>query len=345
MSNNITLSIDVMGGQDAPHAVISGLDLVCKNHSDVNFLLCGKSSEFESLVLNTKYLKNRYEIIECAMAISDHESPVKAVKNGSESSMRAAIDAVKYGKSQACVSGGNTGALMVMSKMRLGMLTSIKRPAIISIFPNRKNGTIMLDLGANAECDSAHILQFAIMGICFAKVLLKNNNPTLGILNMGTEKYKGREIDKKSAELFSKTNLNYIGFIEGHQLSDGSVDVVVTDGFTGNVALKVAEGVAKTCIEYMKRGFKNSILSILGSILAAKGLRQSFSIIDPRKYNGAMFIGLNGIVIKSHGSSDSISFANAVDVAISAVKKHINNEITSMIEDSELQNLAEHKPD
>ncbi|MCE2992026.1 MAG: phosphate acyltransferase PlsX [Candidatus Jidaibacter sp.] len=332
MGKSIVISIDVMGGANAPFSVISGLELFCKNNNSVSFLLYGRETEIKHLVEKTKYLKNCCKIIECETIISDDEQPVKAVKTGINSSMRKAVEAVKTGAANACVSSGNTGALMVMSKMVLGMLAGIKRPAIVSIFPNRSHGTVILDLGANAECDPQHLMQFAIMGVCFAKVVLKKEDPSVGILNVGIEEYKGRELDKKLSHMLAESNLNYHGFIEGHDLSEGTVDVAVTDGFTGNIALKVAEGVAKTCMHYMKIGFKSSLISKFGALLAARGLKKSFEIIDPRHYNGAMFVGVDGIVVKSHGSSDEIAFANALNVAEKLVKDKINKNINSMIE-------------
>ncbi len=332
MSKNIVISVDVMGGANAPAAVIEGLELICKERSDLSFLLYGRETEVRQNLSNTKYLTNHIKIIDCVTVVSDDEAPVKAMKSGRNSSMRKAIDAVQSGEANACVSCGSTGALMVMSKMVLGMLQGIKRPAIVSIFPNRTHGTVILDLGANAECDANHLFEFALMGACFAKVVFKKGNPSIGILNVGVEDYKGREMDKKLAQLLKGSNLNYHGFVEGHDLSEGLVDVVVTDGFTGNIALKVAEGVAQTCMHYMKRGFKSSMISRLGAVLAARGLKKSFAIIDPRYYNGAMFVGVNGIVVKSHGFADSVAFANAITVAAKLVKEGINKDINEMIE-------------
>lgn len=331
MGKSTVISIDVMGGANAPLSVIQGLESVCEKYPDVFFMLFGKSHEAHSLISKTKLLKKRSKFIECATSVSDDEQPVKALKTGRESSMWKAIQAVKNGEASACVSSGNTGALMVMSKMVLGTLEHIKRPAIVSIFPNRGHGTVMLDLGANAECDAANLFQFAVMGTCFAKIVLRKDNPTVGILNVGVEEYKGRELDKKLHKLLSASQLNFKGFIEGHDLSECTVDVAVTDGFTGNIALKVAEGVAKTCMDYMKKGFQTSLLSKIGALLAKSGLKKSFGMIDPRLYNGAMLVGLDGIVVKSHGSSDAVAFANAVEVAINISKQAINRDIADML--------------
>lgn len=334
---NITISVDVMGGANAPKSVIDGLEIACQKAENTDFLLFAYGNDVKKLVENTQHLKNRAQIIDCASVISDDEQPVRALKSGKESTMWKAIEAVKTGKASACISSGNTGALMVMAKMSLGMLKNIKRPAIVSVYPNIRQGTVMLDLGANAECDASVLSQFAVMGVCFAKSVKGLDNPSVGLLNVGSEEYKGRELDKKAHNMLKSSKMNYVGFIEAHDLAEGTVDVCVTDGFTGNVALKASEGIAKVCMEYMKRGFRYSIFSKIGALLAKTGLKKSFQMIDPRNYNGAMFIGVDGIVIKSHGSCDDIGFSNAVKVAINLSRSKINREIGRMIELEQLE--------
>ncbi|MCE2993879.1 MAG: phosphate acyltransferase, partial [Candidatus Jidaibacter sp.] len=248
MIKGLVISVDAMGGDNAPASVIEGLELIAQKHSDVFFLIYGKQELLYHMIAKRKKLQGRYRLIDALTVISDNESPIKAYKTGSDSSLRKAIDAVRSGEAGACVSCGNTGALMVTAKMVLGSLKYVKRPAIISIFPNKKDGVVMLDLGANSECEPINFLQFAIMGSCFAKALFQNPNPSVGILNIGVEEHKGRDLEKKASAILQESKLNYKGFIEGYDLSDGSVDVVVTDGFTGNIALKVAEGVANTCM-------------------------------------------------------------------------------------------------
>jgi glycerol-3-phosphate acyltransferase PlsX len=332
MHNKLILSVDAMGGANAPHAVVQAIAEVCKQRNDIKFLLFGVESDIRQELSNCPEARPHVEIRACESTISDDEQPIKALKISAGSSMRMALEAVKSGEARACVSGGNTGALMVIAKMCLGMLAGIKRPAIVSIFPNRKHGSVMLDLGANSECDPQHLLQFAMMGVCFAKAVLRRDNPSVGILNVGIEEYKGRDLDRKVSELLKGSELNYQGFIEGHDLCDGVVDVVVTDGFTGNIALKVAEGVAKTSIEYMKRGLNSDLISRLGALLSTRGLRRSLAMLDPRHYNGAMLMGLDGIVVKSHGSSDTVGFTNALKVAISLVEDGINRDIMLMMQ-------------
>lgn len=335
MAKKIVLSVDLMGGSKAPLAVIKALEVVSARHHDLYFLLFGDETRVRGLLDASELDKSNYTFYHCPYAISDDEQPIKALKAGANSSMRKAIDAVKNREADACISSGNTGALMVMAKMVLGSLPQIKRPAIVSVFPNRKSGSVMLDLGANAECDPFNLYQFAVMGECFAKVITKRSHPSIGILNVGVEEYKGRELDKKAAELLKSSQLNYYGFIEGHDIAEGTVDIIVTDGFSGNIALKVAEGTAKTCLDYMKRGLTSGVLAKVGGILAKTSLRTAFDSIDPRNYNGAMFIGVDGIVVKSHGSSDEIGFANALEVSIKLVRNRINHLISEMVEEHE----------
>ncbi len=332
MFKTVKISIDLMGGANAPNCIIEGLNNVCSTDQEVTFILYGREKEVRSKLQKASNLQGRYTLIDCNDVVSDDEQPVKALKTGKESSMCKAIEAVRDNKVDACISSGNTGALMVMTKMKLGMLPGIKRPAIVSIYPNLNQGSVMLDLGANAECDPYTLQQFAVMGCCYAHIMLKKSNPSVGILNVGIEEYKGRDIDKKTFELLKNSNLNFHGFIEGDDLAKGSVDVVVTDGFTGNVVLKTSEGVAKTCQDYIKYAFNSSLMAKLGALLARLALKKTFKKIDPRNYNGAMFIGINGIVIKSHGSSDAFAFSNAVYSAIKLARQGINADISNTFE-------------
>lgn len=332
MSRKVTISVDLNGGSNAPEAVINGVAEYIKSSQDVDFMLYGVRDLCEKKLSDLQIPKSRYTFIECESYISDDEQPIRALKTGKNSTMRKAIDAVADGVADACVSCGNTGALMVMSKMSLRMLAGIKRPAICSIFPNIKGGSVMLDLGANAECDPINLYEFAIMGSCYARVVMKKQSPTVGILNVGHEEYKGRDIEKKAHEMLKKSDLNYYGFIEGHDITEGAVDVVVTDGFTGNVVLKTAEGTSKFCQKLLKQAFLSSILSRISALLAKKSLKLTISKFDPRNYNGAMFVGLDGIVVKSHGSSDAHSVANAIDVALRLVRQGINEDIKAILE-------------
>jgi glycerol-3-phosphate acyltransferase PlsX len=329
MNKTIILSIDAMGGSNAPYCVIEAIDIIHKKYPYVKFdLYCLESSTKDLIPAK---LSGCIAIHNCETAISDEEQPVKALKIGKQSTMYKAIEALKIGRADACVSGGNTGALMVMSKMILGSLSEIKRPAIVSIFPNLNNGSVMLDLGANAECDPSHLFQFALMGSCFARIILQKNNPSIGILNVGVERYKGRDLEKKTFDLLNDSDLNFHGFVEGHDLTKGTVDVVVTDGFSGNIVIKTAEGTAKVCKQYFKDAFHTSWITKIAGLISKNSLKKALSRLDPRKYNGAMFIGVDGIVVKSHGSSDAVGFANALEKAIHLVEKDINKQISSLL--------------
>ena len=327
MSQRIVISLDAMGGANAPRAVIEGASIALSKNPNLYFKIFGNQQLIGNLFEQFPILKENYEFIETGTYISDDEQPIKALKNGVNSSMRKAIDAVKENAAVACVSSGNTGALMVMAKMVLGELPGIKRPAIVGVVPNLNGGTVMLDLGANAECDETNLFQFALMGDCFAKIILNKKTPSIGLLNVGVEQIKGREIEKKTYNLLKKSGLNFIGYVEGHDLTKGVVDVVVTDGFSGNIVLKTAEGTARLLMQIMKQGFQNNLSSKIGGLLAKKSLKESFKSVDPNVNNGAMFIGVNGIVVKSHGGAEAIGFANAINVAYDLAQRNINQEI------------------
>lgn len=325
-----------MGGANAPYCVIEGISLFVNRTKTFNyfFKIFGDQNRVKPLLDKYPELAGRYELIHCPTFIADDEQPVRALKQGKDSSMRKAIDAIKEEQAHACVSSGNTGALMVMAKLVLGSLKDIKRPAIISVFPNFKDGVVMLDLGANTDCDEHNFLQFALMGHCYARIMLKKNSPSIGILNVGTEQTKGREIEKKAYELLKSSDLNFYGHVEGNDVTQGTVDVVVTDGFSGNIFIKTAEGTARIAKDLIKQTFSDNFLSKIGGLLAKKSLKNAFNRLDPRKYNGAMLIGLNGVVVKSHGSSDSFAFANAIEVTYNLVRQNINSDINKLIEQS-----------
>jgi glycerol-3-phosphate acyltransferase PlsX len=246
------------------------------------------------------------------------EKPSIALRSGRNSSMRLAIDAVKQGDAQGVVSAGNTGALMGMSKFVLKTLPGIDRPAIGGLFPTLKGETVMLDLGANVHCDAGNLIDFAVMGTAFARVVLGLEAPTYGLLNVGSEEIKGHEALHEASTFLREAGLpgKFVGFIEGDDIAKGTVDVVVTDGFTGNIALKTAEGTAKMVNEYVRRSFRSSVMAGFGYLMARSALNKLRVRIDPRRYNGAVFLGLNGIAVKSHGGTDAMGFANAVGVAI-----------------------------
>ncbi len=338
MKEKIKIALDCMGGDNSPKTVIEGANIIASQNKNVYFLLYGKSDEIELELKNCSKLKDRYTIIHTDQVISSDEKPSLALRRGTKSSMRLAINAVKEGQADVAVSAGNTGALMAISKIVLRSLPSIDRPAIVTSIPNQKNsGTVLLDMGANVECDSDVLFQFAIMGHAFAKTALNIKNPKIGILNIGSEDLKGNDAVRNAALLLKESDLkdNFYGYVEGNDITKGTVDVVVTDGFTGNISLKVIEGTAKMVNNILREAFTSSIMSKIGYLLARCAIAKSSKKMDPRLHNGAMLIGLNGVVVKSHGGADSIGFANAISVAISLIKDNINEKISNEIKGSD----------
>lgn len=335
MSKEIIIAIDGMGGENAPLSVVEGLSIFVEQHPQANYFfhIFGNKTRLSTLLESYPNLQDRFQIFHTEEIVHDDEQPVRALKKFPNSSMRLAIDDVKVGRAQACVSSGNTGALMVIAKMVLGTVEGIKRPAICSVFPNLKDGCIMLDLGANAEVDSSLMLQFAYMGSCFARAIYNVKHPLIGILNVGPEEHKGRELDKKTFALLKDSKLNFHGFVEPYDIFHGTVQVVVTDGFTGNIALKTAEGAVNVCKEILKTSFNKNILCKLGALLLAKTLKLQLAAVDPEKHNGAMLIGLNGVVVKSHGSSNARAFSNAVAKAYNLAKHDIIAQIKNAAEE------------
>jgi glycerol-3-phosphate acyltransferase PlsX len=334
------IAIDVMGGDNAPDAAVLGADLFLKKNKDVKFLLFGDESKVQPLIEETKFLKKHCELIDCKKYISSEDNITIALKNSRGTSMRMAIESVKNGDADAVVSSGNTGALMALSKICFKTLDGIDRPAIASIIPTMNNGaSVLLDMGANSHCDANNIWQFAIMGDAYARVVFAKENPSIGLLNIGSEDMKGNEVVRVANQMIQESEgLNYQGYVEGNDITSGKVDVVVTDGFTGNVALKAIEGTAVMCKHYLKKGFKSSPVSIAGGLLSSFSLKKVFSNLDPRNYNGGMFLGLNGITIKSHGCSDAIGVANAIKVTQKLILNKINEKIIEELNNSSFKN-------
>lgn len=341
MKNKITIALDCMGGDEAPRIVIQGAEIVALEKADVHFLFYGDQALINPLLEEFPLLRDRSTLFHTDQFISADEKPSNALRRGTKSSMRLAIDSTKEQISDAIVSAGNTGALMAIAKVILRPLPLIDRPAIVTFMPNQKGtGTVLLDMGANIECDYKVLYQFAIMGHAYAKVVLKIQKPTIGLLNVGTEDLKGNDAVKGAASLLKESDLaeSFYGYVEGNDIGKGTVDVVVTDGFSGNIALKAIEGTAKMVSSVLKEGFSDSFFSKLGYLLASNSLKKVFKGIDPRYYNGAMLVGLNGIVVKSHGSADKIGFSNAIKTAISLVENKINEQIIEEVKSSGLQN-------
>ena len=321
-----------MGGDDAPRMVIEGIDLLAARLPNVKFLLFGDKPQLDPFLERFSHAKQACEVRHAPQIIKSDDKPALALRGGRESSMRLAINAVSDGEAAGVVSAGNTGALMAIAKFVLKTLPGIDRPAIASYLPTEHGDSIMLDLGANIECSSDNLVQFAVMGEVFARTVFGIEKPTVGLLNVGVEDLKGNDVVKGAAAILqAKTHLpiKFYGFIEGNDIAAGTVDVVVTDGFTGNVALKTAEGTAKFMSYKLREALTSSFLSKIGAILAKPALLALHQKLDPRRYNGAMLLGLNGICIKSHGGTDALGFANALQVAVDLAGKGINESIKS----------------
>src|SRR6202008_424894 len=307
-----------MGGDRAPGMIVKGAEIALRRHPDLHFLLFGDEDKLRPFLAKTPHLSGAVTLHHTNELVADDAKPSLALRTGRQSSMRLAIDAVAEGRADGVVSAGNTGALMAIAKFVLKMLPGIDRPAIASFFPTRRGESVMLDLGANVECDEENLVQFALMGDVFARTVLGLVEPTVGLLNVGSEDMKGNDaVRGASARLRDTvTPIHFYGFIEGDDIAAGTVDVVVTDGFTGNVAVKTAEGTAKLFSEFLEAAFRHSLPARIGYLFARGALRKLRMRCDPRRYNGAMFLGLGGIAVKSHGSTDAFGFANAIGVAI-----------------------------
>ncbi len=318
MSDTITIALDAMGGDRAPGIVLKGAEIALQRHPDVRYLLFGAQDEVRPILAKLPGLGKAVTLFHTNEVVADDAKPSLALRAGRPSSMKLAIDAVADGRADGVVSAGNTGALMAMAKSALKTLPGIDRPAIASFFPTQRGESVMLDLGANVECDAENLVQFALMGDVFARTVLGLVEPTVGLLNVGAEDLKGNDaVRAASARLrLAMTPSQFYGFIEGDDIAAGTVDVVVTDGFTGNIAVKTAEGTAKLFSEFLDAAFRHSLLARIGYLFARGALKKLRMRCDPRRYNGAMFLGLGGIAVKSHGSTDAFGFANAIGVAI-----------------------------
>jgi phosphate acyltransferase len=318
VSHGITIALDAMGGDSAPGIVLKGADIARQRYPSIDYLLFGDEEMVRPLLAKLPALSDTTTLVHTNEIVADDAKPSAALRSGRGSSMRLAIDAVADGRAAGVVSAGNTGALMAIAKFVLKMLPGIDRPAIASFFPTQRGESVMLDLGANIECDAENLVQFALMGDVFARTVLGLIEPTVGLLNVGEEDLKGNDaVRGASARLrLAVTPIRFYGFVEGDDIAAGTVDVVVTDGFTGNVAVKTAEGTAKLFTEFLEAAFSHSLSARIGYLFARGALRKLRMRCDPRRYNGAMLLGLNGIAVKSHGSTDAFGFANAIGVAV-----------------------------
>ena len=331
---SLTISIDAMGGDHGPKVVIPAAISALKTHPNVTLILVGDKDVLQNHLQELGEESNdRLVIHHASQTVEMDESPALALRGKKDSSMRVAINLVKEGGAAACVSAGNTGALMATARFVLKTLPGIERPAIVSALPTMKGHTYVLDLGANIDSSAEHLVQFAIMGSVLAELVDGKKNPTIGLLNIGEEEIKGNERVKEAARLLKETDLNYHGFVEGDGLYAGDVDVVVCDGFVGNVALKASEGVIHMIRHFLRQSFGRNIFTKIAGLIASPVLKHFRDELDPRAYNGANFIGLQGIVIKSHGGTDAIGFANAINIAIIEAEHDVPTNITKHLED------------
>lgn len=335
----IRIAIDCMGGDFGVKVTVPAAIHFVKSHPDTHILLVGKLDQISSKLKRYPHDPERISVIDAEEIISMDEGPAQALRSKKNSSMRIAIDLIKDGQANACVSAGNTGALMAISRFVLKMLPGIERPAIASFLPTHKGQVCMLDLGANVDCSADHLFQFAVMGSCLVTSSGGPTFPSIGLLNVGSEDIKGNEIVKEASELLKNSSLNFKGNVEGTDIYRGTTDVIVCDGFVGNIALKTSEGLAQMLGKYLKEEFhRNAFTKVLG-LLASPVINQFKKRVDHRRYNGASLLGLRGIVVKSHGSADLYSMGFAIQRAYEEVKHSMLDAITDNIQVPEQKEL------
>ena len=325
--NKIKISIDLMGGEKSPQKTLQGIDLFIKrnkNNNDYFFYLFGDKALVDQELKNLKYLKNNYEFLDTKILVSDDLPPLSAIKKGKDSSMWKSIESQISLGSHVSLSAGNTGVLLVMSKMILKTLEGVDKPALAGLWPNKKNMNVVLDLGANIECGEKNLIDFSEMGSALYQSLYPHEKPKVALLNIGSEEIKGTELLKNTYSklkiLDSLGDFEFSGYIEGNQITEGESNVIVTDGFTGNIALKTAEGTANFLTDNLKQALSSNIISKFSTIFSYFALKKFKNKLDPRKYNGAIFLGLNGPVVKSHGATDALGFSYSIEVCYKIAK-------------------------
>lgn len=335
MKDKIIIAIDAMGGENAPKKTISGLNLFIKHNSnknDYHFNLYGNKELILKEISKNNLDKNKVSIFNTLSVVSDEETPLTAVKNSKNSSMWNSISAQTNNNADISLSAGNTGVLLVISRMILKTMENVSKPALAGLWPSKKGMSVVLDLGANVVCDEKNLIDFSELGSALYKSIFPNETPKVSLLNIGSEEIKGTEVIKKAylklKEISNYGDFEFKGYIEGNKLMDGETNVIVTDGFTGNVALKTAEGTAKFITDSLKESLKENIFSKISILFSYFSLKKFKSKLDPRKYNGAIFLGLKGPVVKSHGSTDAIGFYHSIDLCYKIVKGNLMNEIS-----------------
>ena len=333
MTDLIKIAVDAMGGDNSPNKIINGVILNHKLNKNVFYKIFGDENKINNLI-GDKINNEFYEIIHTTEVVKSTDSPLEGAKRGKNTSMWLAIDSVKKKETDIVVSAGNTGALLVISKLNLKMIENIDKPALSALWPNKKGMSVVLDLGANIECSSKNLLDFSIMGASLYTSLYPDKKPNVGLLNIGSEELKGNETIKETYKTLNdknSENYNFFGYIEGNHLMDGEVNVIISDGFTGNVALKTAEGTANFITSELKKAMTGSIIGKISSLLNISNLNKFKKRLDPRLYNGAIFIGLDSPVVKSHGGTDYIGFSNSLDVCHRIVKGNLIEKIKQNI--------------
>ena len=339
MHQKIAIALDMMSGDHGVSSSVPAAIESIEKFDDMFLILVGDQDKINPLISDKiKKLEGiRYKIIHTKESINMDDEIISAIRGKKKSSMRLGINAVKAKDADACVSAGNTGALMALSKIILKTIPGIDRPAICGSLPTKTGQFHMLDLGANVECNAKHLYQFSLMGSALVQSLELNNKPVIGLLNIGSEEFKGNDTIKSAGQLISKSNLNYAGFVEGDDMFSGKFDVVVADGFAGNIALKSIEGVAKVINHFIKTEFAKNMFTKLSALISLPVLKSVKQRVDPREYNGASLVGLQGVVVKSHGGADSYAFSQAINTAYFEVKNELLNKIESLVQ-TELSN-------
>ena len=334
MVKKITIAIDAMGGENAPEKTIEGVKLFLKNnksHDDFIINLFGDKNRIEEKLKKENIDRTNLKITHTDSVVADDETPLTAIKNSKNTSMWNCISSQVNGDSDISLSAGNTGVLLVVSRMILKMMDDVSKPALAGLWPNNKNTNVVLDLGANIECDEDNFVDFAELGSALYKSLFPNENPNVSLLNIGSEEIKGTEILKKAfkklTRLSNDNNFTFNGYIEGNEIMKGDSNVIVTDGFTGNIALKTAEGTAKFITDNLKKSLTKNLFTKISLVFSYFSLKKFKERLDPRKYNGAIFLGLNGPVVKSHGGTDSLGFYYSIDLCYKIVKGNLIKEI------------------